>query len=153
MEILPGRGIEAVKVGEARSVVEGRLGVPHHGPGDNPAVYTVTSPLIVVHYDAEGRVELVETGYGGAEAGAEAEVWFDGVQLTYRFMDDVVSDLGALGHVGEPFDVGHQFRAGFAVFSTGSLWARELDPDAGEDDRRRVSDGVSVAPYAYFAGE
>jgi hypothetical protein len=33
------------------------------------------------------------------------------------------------------------------------LGARELDPEAGADDERAVSEGVSVAPYTYFAEE
>ena len=34
----------------------------------------------------------------------------------------------------------------------GSLWVRELDPDAGEGDVRDVVERVGVAPYAYRDG-
>lgn len=45
--------------------------------------------------------------------------------------------------------MGHDFHAGFSVWSMHALWARDLDPEAGEDDERAVSERVSVAPYTY----
>lgn len=89
-------------------------------------------------------MEIAYSGDGGEE------VFFDGVQLTYRFLDDVVADLAARGYDYEPIDIGYRVGPGFAVWSMGSRWARDLDPDAAEDDPRRVCEGVSVAPYDYF---
>lgn len=147
MEITPERGVPLVHVGDRRADVESRVGQPVHGPGSSPAVYE-TTPLIVVHYNPDDTVELVELGYSGD--GGE-EVTFDGVQLTYRFIDDVVTDLAARGYTYAPFDIGYQFHAGFTVWSMNSLWARDLDPGASEEDERAIVEGVSVAPYSYFA--
>ncbi|MEU1620324.1 hypothetical protein ABZ479_23825 [Streptomyces sp. NPDC005722] len=147
MEIVPGRGVGLVEIGEHRSRVEERIGLPHHGPGGERAVYR-TSPMLVVTYAADDTVELVEISYCGE--GGEAEATLDGVQLTYRFLDDVVSELHARGYTSTPSDIGHDFHAGFAVWSMHSLWAGDLDPAAGEDDERAIAEGVSVAPYAYF---
>jgi hypothetical protein len=148
MEIIPGQGVALVRIGDPRSQVEERVGSPYHGPGGQRAVYT-TSPTLVITYAADETVELVEIGYSGE--GGDAEAHYDGVQLTHRFLDDVVADLHALGHSSTPSDIGHDFHAGFSVWSMHSLWARDLDPEAGEDDERAVSEGVSVAPYTYFA--
>ncbi len=104
--------------------------------------------MLVVSYGPDDLVELVEVGYSGHHGGDE--VFFSGVRLTYRFMDDVVADLAALGHHATPFDIGFAFEPGFAIFSMSSLWALDLDPDAGEDDDRRIVEGVSIAPRAYF---
>ncbi|MFJ9705715.1 hypothetical protein [Streptomyces sp. NPDC101234] len=147
MEITPGLGIDLVKIGDRRPQVEDRIGPPHHGPGGRRAVYT-TSPMLVITYAADETVELVEIRYSGE--GGDTEVNFDGVQLTHRFLDDVVADLHALGYTSTPSDIGHDFHAGFSVWSMHSLWARDLDPEADEDDERAVSETVSVAPYAYF---
>lgn len=54
------------------------------------------------------------------------------------------------GYTSTPSDIGHEFHAGFAVFSMGSCSARDLDPNASEEDERLISEGVSVAPYEYF---
>ncbi|WP_412748716.1 hypothetical protein [Krasilnikovia sp. M28-CT-15] len=148
MEILPGEGVAMAKVGEARDVVESRLGPPLHPGRESRAVYA-TSPFLVLTYTDDELVELVELGYSGD--GGE-EVFFDGVQLTFRFMDDVVADLAAKGYRYEPVDIGYRFEPGFAIFSMGSRWARDLDPDASEDDPRQVCEGVSVASYDYLAG-
>ncbi|MGW3242780.1 hypothetical protein [Streptomyces sp. NPDC001070] len=149
MEIVPGRGVDLVKIGDHRSLVEEHIGLPHHGPGGERAVYN-TSPMLVINYAADDTVELVEISYSGAGGDAEAE--FDGIQLTYRFLDDVVSELHARGYTSTPSDIGHDFHAGFAVWSMHSLWAGDLDPAASEDDERAVAEGVSVAPHAYFCG-
>jgi hypothetical protein len=146
MEILPGEGVSAAKVGEHRAVVEARVGPPVHPGNLSKAVYE-TSPLLVITYTEDDTVEVVEVAYAGD--GGE-EVFFDGVQLTYRFMDDVVADLAARGHAHEPIDIGHRFAPGFAIFSMGSRHAQDLDPDAADDDEREVVEGVSVAPYEYF---
>jgi hypothetical protein len=147
MEIIPGRGVDLVKIGDHRSQVEARVGPPHHGPGGERAVCS-TSPTLVITYAADDTVELVEIGYSGE--GGDAEAQYDGVQLTYRLLDDVVSELHARGYTSTPSGIGHDFHAGFAVWSMRSLWARDLDPTAGEDDERAISEGVSVAPYTYF---
>ncbi|MFE4683013.1 hypothetical protein ACFRNJ_19590 [Streptomyces sp. NPDC056721] len=147
MEIIPGRGVDLVKIGDHRSHVEERTGLPHHGPGGERAVYN-TTPMLVITYAADSTVELVEIKYSGE--GGDAEAQLDGIQLTHRFLDDVVSDLHARGYTNTPSDIGHDFHAGFSVWSMHSLWAPDLDPAASEDDERAVAEGVSVAPYAYF---
>ncbi|MER7107901.1 hypothetical protein [Streptomyces sp. NPDC000229] len=149
MLIIPGHGVDLVKIGDRRSDVEERVGPPHHGPGGERAVYD-TSPMLVVTYAEDDTVELVEISYSGE--GGDAEAHYAGVQLTHRFLDDVVADLQALGYTSTPSDIGHDFHAGFAVWSMRSLWAGDLDPAAGEDDRRAVAEGVSVAPYAHLSG-
>jgi hypothetical protein len=146
MEILPGEGVAVAKIGERRDVVEGRIGPPVHPGRDSKAVYD-TNPGLVISYEKDDTVEIVEVAYSGA--GGE-EVFFDGVQLTYRFMDDVVADLAAKGYAHRPDDIGYVFELGFALFSMSSLWALELDPDADEEDPRQIVEGVSIAPYEYF---
>jgi hypothetical protein len=143
MEILPGEGVSLVKVGESRDVVESRVGPPVH-PGRHSRTVYDTDPMLVITYQEDETVELVEIAYGGEE------VFFEGVQLTYRFIDDVVAELAARGHRAEPFDVGFSFEPGFAIFSMSSLPASELDPGASLDDPRRIVEGVSVAPFDYF---
>lgn len=149
MEITPERGVPLVHLGDRRTDVEDRVGEPVHGPGGSRAVYK-TTPMLVVHYLPDDTVELVEIGYSGD---GREEVTFDGVQLTYRFIDDVVADLEARGHTCTPSDIGFEFHAGFAVWSMDSLWARDLDPGASEEDDRAIVEGVSVAPYSYFIAE
>ena len=146
VEILPGVGVDQVKLGDAREDVEERVGPPVHPGRSRRAVYD-TEPMLVISYTSDHEVELVEVGYTGD--GGE-EVFFDGVQLTYRFMADVVSDLEARGHRCTPSDIGFDFLAGFAVFSMGSRHAQDLDPLADDEDERAIVEGVSVAPYAYF---
>jgi hypothetical protein len=68
-----------------------------------------------------GIVEVAYSGDGGEE------VFFEGVQLTFQFMDDVVADLAARGYGYEPIDIGYRFEPGFAIFSMGSRSANELD--------------------------
>jgi hypothetical protein len=146
MEILPGEGVAAAKVGESREVVEARLGAPVHPGREDKAIYE-TVPMLILTYAEDDTVEVVEIGYTGD--GGE-EVFFDGVQLTYRFMADVVADLAARGYAHEPIDVGYRFEPGFALFSMGARTARDLDPSASADDEREIVEGVSVAPYDYF---
>jgi len=147
MEIIPGIGVNTVRIGDRRSQVEESIGPPHHGPGGQRAVYT-TAPMLVITYAADETVELVEAHYSGEDG--PVEVHYGGVQLTHRFLDDVVADLHGLGYTSTPSDIGHDFHAGFSVRSMHSLWARDIDPEADEDDERAVSEGVSVAPYTYF---
>jgi hypothetical protein len=147
MEIFPGEGVAWVKVGETRETVEARLGPPAH-PGIAARSVYDTEPMLVVDYDGD-TVELVELGCSG-NGGEEATL--DGVQLTYRFMDEVVAELTALGHQVEPFDIGYTFRAGFTIFSMGSRTATDLDPTASPDDPRPVVEGVGVAPAEYWLG-
>ncbi|MEU9621034.1 MULTISPECIES: hypothetical protein [unclassified Streptomyces] len=149
MEIIPGRGVELVVIGDRRAQVEERLGPPRGDPDRDPAVYATTPPL-VISYAPDGTVELVEIGYSAQ--GGEAEASYDGVQLTHRLIDVVVAELHARGYTSTPCDVGHDFHAGFSVWSMRVLWAGEVDPTAGEDDPRCVVEGVSVAPYSYFGG-
>jgi hypothetical protein len=145
VEILPGVGVAAAKVGEHRDEVERRVGKPLHPGRDSRAVYD-QRPLLVLTYAEDETVEVVELGYS-ADGGEQ--VFFDGVQLTYRFLDEVVADLAAKGHRYEPTDIGYRFEPGFAIFSMGSLWTGELQPDA-PDDHRPICEGVAVAPYDYF---
>ncbi|GAA1404137.1 hypothetical protein ACFQZ4_50975 [Catellatospora coxensis] len=146
MEIIPGEGVTLAKVGESRDEVERRVGAAVHPGRASRAVYN-TAPALVLTYTADDTVEVVEIAYSGD--GGE-EVYFDGVQLTYRFLEDVVADLAARGYGYEPIDIGYRVEPGFAIWSMGSRWARDLDPDADEDDPRQVCEGVSVAPYDYF---
>ncbi|GIE94337.1 hypothetical protein [Paractinoplanes rishiriensis] len=146
MEILPGEGVPSAKVGEHRDVVEARIGRPVHPGRDSRAVYD-TNPILVLTYAGDETVEIVELGYSGGDG---EEVFFDGVQLTYRFMDDVLRDLAARGYAAEPFDIGYYFEPGFAIYSMGSRCAGDLDDTAADDDPRVVVEGVSVAPYGYF---
>jgi hypothetical protein len=96
MEILPGEGVALAKVGESRDVVESRVGPPVHPGRHRRAVYE-TSPMLVLTYTDDDTVEVVEIGYAG-DGGDE--VCFDGVQLTFRFVDDVV-ELGLSRDVAE----------------------------------------------------
>ncbi|HWS33334.1 MAG TPA: hypothetical protein VN408_11385 [Actinoplanes sp.] len=143
MEIEPGQGVMLAKVGESRDVVESRVGPPVHPGRQSRAVYD-TEPLLVITYAEDDTVELVEIANGGDE------VFYDGVQLTFRFVDDVVAELAGRGLRAEPFDIGFAFEPGFAIFSMSSLPASELDPGAPDDDPRRIVEGVSVAPFDYF---
>jgi hypothetical protein len=146
VDIFPGEGVALAKVGESRETIESRLGPPVHPGRHSRAVYE-TRPMLVLTYTDDDTVELVEIAYAGD--GGE-EVFFDGVQLTFRFMDDVVADLAARGYQCEPTDIGYRFEPGFAIFSMDSRSAQDLDPDASEDDPRSICEGVSVAPYHYF---
>ncbi|WP_405682814.1 hypothetical protein [Streptomyces sp. NBC_00057] len=150
MEIIPGRGVDLVTIGDHRTRVEERIGPPHNGPDTGCAVYA-TTPALVITYAPDDTVELVEVGYSGQ--GGEAEASYDGIQLTHRLIDDVVAELHAKGYTSTPCDVGHDFHAGFSVWSMRVLEAREVDPTAGADDPRCVVEGVSVAPYSCFSGE
>lgn len=146
VEIVPGAGVAAAKVGEHRDEVERRIGKPLHPGRDTRAVYDQT-PLLVLTYAEDETVEVVELAYSG-EGGEQ--VFFDGVQLTYRFLDEVVADLAAKGYHYEPTDIGYRFEPGFAIYSMGSLWTGELLPEASEEDERPLCEGVAVAPYDYF---
>lgn len=73
---------------------------------------------------------------GGEGASARSRFFFDSVQLTFRFLDDVVSDLAAKGYNYKPIDIGYRVEPGFAIFSLGSTWARD-DPAAAEMVRPR----------------
>ncbi|KAI9927010.1 hypothetical protein ASPWEDRAFT_177466 [Aspergillus wentii DTO 134E9] len=147
MNIIPSKGVAMAQIGDHRSVIESRLGLSAIHNNDCEKVVYDTDPQLIIHYQDDSTVELVEIAYSGDDG---SEVWLDGVQLSYRFLDDVVADLAAKGYKGTPSDIGHDFFAGFAIWSMGSLCARDLDPGAGEEDEREVVEGVSVAPYAYF---
>ena len=143
---MPAEGVAQAKVGELRDEVERRIGAPVHPGRSAKAVYE-TTPMLVLTYADDDTVEVVEIAYSGDRG---EEVYFDGVQLTYRFLDDVVADLAAKGYRYEPIDIGYRFEPGFAIWSMGSRWAGDLDPAADEDDERQICEGVSVAPYEYF---
>lgn len=146
VEILPGVGVATARVGEHRDEVERRIGKPFHPGRDSRAVYDVT-PMLVLTYAEDETVEVVELAY--SPDGGE-QVFFDGVQLTYRFLDDVVADLAAKGYGYEPTDIGYRFEPGFAIYSMASLSPDELQPDASDDDDRLICEGVAVAAYDYF---
>ncbi|MEV5204076.1 hypothetical protein [Streptomyces sp. NPDC053720] len=151
MEIIPGRGVGPVMIGDHRTRVEERVGPPVPGPAAGRRAVYGTTPTLVITYAPDDTVELVEIGYSGQ--GGEAEARFDGIRLTHRLIDDVVAELPAKGYTSTPCDIGHDFHAGFSVWSMRVLEAREVDPTAGEDDPRCVVEGVPVAPYGRFAGE
>jgi hypothetical protein len=99
--------------------------------------------MLVVDYAPDDTVELVQVPCSGDGGAGEAHL--NGVQLTHRFLDEVVAELHAQGYTSTPSDIGHDFHAGFSVWSMGSLCAGDLDPTADEDDDRAVAEGVSVA--------
>jgi hypothetical protein len=146
VEILPGEGIELVRVGERRADVEAHLG-PARVERDGRAFYDELNPAVVVVYDASDIVELVEIPYSGTPG---LEVTISGIQLTYRPMDDVLRDLTAAGFRSRESDIGHDFAEGFAIWSMGSLWLSDIDPAAATDDDRQVVEGVSVGVPAFF---
>ncbi|MFJ2895141.1 hypothetical protein ACIO87_09675 [Streptomyces sp. NPDC087218] len=147
MEIIPGRGAGPVMIGDHRSRVEERIGPPRDPLDRTPFVYATTPPLVIT-YAPDDTVELVEVGHSGE--GGEAEASYEGIGLTHRLIDDVVAELHARGLTSTPCDIGHDFHAGFSVWSMRVLEAREVDPTAGADDPRCVVEGVSVAPYDYL---
>ena len=147
MEIIPGEGLSSVRIGARRADVVAAAGEP---VTDGPvAWYDEAQPPFSVHYDADDVVELIEVAHSGGR-GDEAEL--DGIRLTSRLLDDVVADLSAAGYEGRPVDIGHEYDAGFCVFSMHSLNPSEVDPTQPEDpdDERLVAEGVSIAPITYW---
>lgn len=150
MEILPERGVDQVRIGDRRADVEARVGQPEHEGQSRRAVYR-TAPTIVVDYTRDDTVAVVQVACSATSGGPE--VHLDGVQLTSRFLDDVVADLEAVGLEWTPSDVGADFRAGFSLFSMGSLDPAVLDPRAADDaPYRPVVEGVTIAPYEDLVG-
>ncbi|SDS87378.1 hypothetical protein [Actinoplanes derwentensis] len=150
MEIQPGRGVAAARIGETRETVENRLGPPMHPGKVSRAVYDI-GRLLVISYTGDDLVELVELPH---DAGRGDEAFLDGVQLTWRLLDDVVADLAAKGYRYEQDESSSfLFEAGFVLFSAGSRTPRDLGLDAVENASRSVCEGVSVGPYEYFAAE
>ncbi|KHD78251.1 hypothetical protein [Actinoplanes utahensis] len=147
MEILAGVGVTSARVGESRAVIESRVGPALRPGGKRLAVYP-SHPVLIVTYGADDTAEMVEVGNDG---GAE-EVFFQGVQVTYRFMDEVVAELEARGHRAERHDMGYVFRSGFRIWSMGAVEPSEIDPDAFDDDPRLLVEGVTVAPYRDLVG-
>jgi hypothetical protein len=153
MEIISGVGVELAKIGETRAVVEARIGAPAHPGRSRRAVYN-SDPGLSITYTEADLVEHMDVFYSGKGGGQEA--FFDGVQLTFRFMDEVVADLAARGHVGVPFDIGYLYEPGFVIWSMGSLWAPEVFPDVPEPEDPEeaeypdIVEGVGVAPFEYF---
>ena len=119
MEFIPGVGVAAARIGEPKVAIDERLGRPDQA--GRRAVYTGTEPMLIVHYDHRDTAELVEIGYG-----VDEQVYFEGVQLTYRIMDDVVEDLARRGLRAHTMDIGYAFEPGFAIFSMSSLTAADL---------------------------
>jgi hypothetical protein len=144
VEIIPGVGIEDVRIGDRRQAVDARLGGTRVST-DSRAYYE--SLGVLVHFDGDDLVELIEVGY--RDDGRDQPA-LNGVPLTYRYMDEVLRELAGHGHVGEPSDIGYLFPAGFAIFSMSSLSAQDLDPSASVNDGRVIVEGLSIAPYAYF---
>jgi hypothetical protein len=150
MEIQPGEGVAAARIGETREAVESRLGPPIHPGKASRAVYDI-GRLLVISYTGDDLVELVELPHG---AGRGDEAFFEGVQLTWRLLDDVVADLAAKGYRYEQDEPSSfLFEAGFVLFSRGSRTAEDLGLDAVEGASRSVCEGVSVGPYEYFVAE
>jgi len=145
MEILPGIGVELARIGELRVDVERRIGRPVHDQPSERGVYA-TTPMLIISYDENDVVELVEIAHGNGRK----EASIAGVRLTWRFLDDVVADLRSKGYSGRPNDIGFVFDVGFAVFSMHSHCARDLDRRAAVDDERAICEGVSIAPRSYF---
>ena len=130
----------------ARSTSRHASGKPGSRQGGR-AFYVDLMPALVVDYDDSGVVELVEIPYAEAPDG---QVTLKGIQLTYRPLDEVRSDLLALGYSGRESDIGLDFAAGFAIWSMGSLRLSDLDPSVTADDERQVVEGVSVASPVYL---
>lgn len=146
MQIIPGRGIALVRIGEHRAEVERRMGAPNV-ERESRCYYHDLGPPLVIDYDAAGTVEMVEIAYSSHP---EHAVTLDGIQLSYRAMDDVMRDLRSVGLQGRPSDIGYDFPTGFSIWSMHSLSLADLDPKATSDDDRQVVEGVSVAEPVYF---
>ena len=138
-------GIELVRLGERRVDVEARLGQPGSRQGDR-AIYDLI-PALVVDYDDSGLVELVEIPYAGVP---QHEVTLNGLQLTYRPLDEVRSDLLAIGYSGRESDVGYDFTAGLPSGPWGRFWLPDHNPSVPPDDDSQVVEGVSVGSPAPF---
>lgn len=150
MEIEPGKGVAAARIGETREAVERRLGPPVHPGKESRAVYDI-GRLLVVSYTGEDLVELVEVPH---DAGRGDEAFLADVQLTWRLLDDVVADLAAKGYRYEQEESSSfLFEAGFVLFSMGSRTAEDLGLEVVEGASRSVCEGVSVGPYEYFVAE
>jgi hypothetical protein len=150
VEILPGEGVAVVRLGDSRRCCRK---LPWEAPRrSRERVLYGGSPMLVISYAPDDTVELVGVPYAGSSA--EDEVFVDGIQLTFRLMDDVVADLVVAGHHGSPFDIGFVFGAGFAIFSMSSLCPSDLHAGQPRDpeDERAVVEGVGIAPANYFSG-
>jgi len=145
VQIIPGRGIALVGIGERRAEVELSMGAPNV-ERESRCFYHDLDPPLVIDYDTAGTVELVEIACSSHPG---HEVTLDGIQLTHRPMDDVIRDLRSVGFQSRPSDIGYDFPAGFSIWSMHSLSLADVDPEAS-DDERPVVEGVSVAEPAYF---
>jgi hypothetical protein len=146
MEIRPGISVDLVRLGETRAEVEARIGQPD-SERNGRTFYNQLTPALVVEYGHTQVVALVEIPYAGIPG---HEVTLSGIQLTYRPIDEVHSDLFAAGFSSRASDIGFDFADGFAIWSMGSLWLPDLDPSVGPDDERQVVEGVSVGAPPYF---
>ena len=141
MEITPGVGVGDVRLGSARDEVEAALGAPERDL-EGELFYSD----LVVRFEGTDAVTLIEVPYSGDGH----EVTLGGIQLTFRPIDEVIAELTDAGFEGRPCDIGHDFVAGFSVWSMASLTVADIDPSASEDDERNVAEGVSVGAPAYF---
>jgi hypothetical protein len=141
MEITPGVGVGDVRLGSGRDEVEAALGAPER-ESEGDLFYSD----LVVRFEGTDAVTLIEVPYSGD--GHEATL--GGIQLTFRPIDEVITELTDAGFEGRPSDIGHDFAAGFAVWSMASLTVADIDSSVGEDDERNVVEGVSVGAPAYF---
>jgi len=146
MEIQPGVGVNAARIGESRAAIEARLGPPTSQREDR-VYYDEADPALFIDYDPAGCVESVEIPYSGT---AGREVTLAGIQLTHRPIDDVVRELTSAGYSGKRSDIGYDFSEGFSVWSMSSLQLSDIDPSAADDDERLVAEGVFVASPAYL---
>lgn len=145
MEIVPGRGVRNINLGMQRADIIELLGTPT-STQDDSAFYGDPDPGMVLRFSADGRLELIELPYSGNGA----EVTLNGIQLTFRVIDDVLEQLREAGFVGRTSDIGTDFPEGFAIWSMGSLTPHDVDPTASDDDERQIVEGVSIGSPAYL---
>jgi hypothetical protein len=103
---------------------------------------------LVVRFGADERVALLEFSYDGSGG---AEVMLNGLVLTARLTEDVLSDLAVHGYTSVRCDIGYNFHAGFSIWSMGSIRPNDVIEGSSPDDERDVVEGVSVAPFSYWA--
>src|SRR6476620_7170932 len=109
-EVLPGIGTALAQVGQTLQQIEAVAGPPSVTQGHS-AFWNEHAPAFVVRTDTEGFAELVEIDHG---EGGEPQATLDGIQLTFRLVDDVVADLERAGFHGVPVDIGWEYEEGFS---------------------------------------
>lgn len=137
MEIVPGRGLPFVRIGQTLSEIEAAM-----GPGvvvhPRRAVWDACSPPFGVHFDADAACDLIEVY---ASTDTAHSVTLGGVQLVGRPMDDVVEDLGASGLAGRRTCLTVDYDEGFTLWSLGDLMPA---PDTGAARAGTVVEGVAI---------